>query len=264
MCHSTVCENDHKFCEQTCRAHQACLGTFIISPNHTLTARTFQWHTVPDQDCLATTCQITRTTASLGVCCCRTDYCNIVSGLFGDLAHAPPIIPPTPHGRHPTKQLVCEFNNCTSSSVSSCYHGYEICALLQPVPEVSFHANIACAVYARSHDSLYELQSKGCIIMNNTNTLNHSIGQSECFLDTMSTTEQIECYCNHSYCNYRNDLNIMDPQHLSPEAGPGVSCDSLGCNHSCIIEDNMPRCLCPTRYALDPGLQTCTGKFLYS
>ena len=265
VCHSTICTDPdvHGFCEQTCHENQACLGTFYITSNHTAMAGTFQCHNVSDQDCLASTCQIEQMTGPFGVCCCRTDYCNIVPGLFSDLSPAPPIILPTLVPLPPllVKQLVCEFNNCTSSLVTNCFHGYEICAE-HPMAEVSPHGpKYFCAVHAvKLHNGLYKLQLKGCVFTNNTSILNCGMGQSQCVLDTTSTNNQIECYCDHLYCNDHNGLNITEPGRFIG-TDPDVLCDSLGCSHSCIIADNTPRCLCPAGYALDTDLQTCTGKF---
>ena len=263
VCYSTNCTDpdDHGFCEQTCHAYQACLWVFLINPNHTATAGVFQCHTVSDQECLATTCQIEQTAASLDVCCCRTDYCNLVPGLFGSLTPAPPVILPTPPVPPLSmNQLVCEFNNCTlSASNTNCYHSYEICEE-HLAAEGTPPDNHYCAVHAvRAHNGLYELQSKGCVITADESIVKRGRGQSQCVLNTTNASNNTACYCDSPYCNNVNGLSITDPGRFIG-ADPDVLCDGLGCSHSCVIADNVPRCLCPVGYALDhKDLQTCIG-----
>ena len=270
QCYSTICENpdEHGFCTQTCtRPDQACHGTFFITPNHTVTPGTFQCFTVKDDECQARSCQIDDMSSSFAYCCCRRDHCNIIPGLFGDNTPAPPIINPTPPVTPPPlvpgNQLVCEFNNCTSSSNTDCYHGYQICAEHPSAGTVSSSPlDHFCEVHAlRTSTGHYELQSKGCLIT--TDPVIHQLGEGRgiCTLDTLSAANQISCYCNQLYCNSGTNLLFTNASQFIGPTGD-ILCDG-GCSHSCVISGGSPRCLCPVGYALNTDLMTCVGKYNY-
>ena len=266
QCYSTLCHDpdEHGFCIQTCsRPDQACYGSFFITPNHTVIPGTFQCHTVKEDECQATSCQIGDMTSSFAYCCCRRDLCSIIPGLFGDNTPAPPIINPTPPVQPllaPGNQLVCEFNNCTSSTNTDCYHGYEICTdhhsngMVSNGPSDHF-----CAVHARRTSSgHYELQSMGCVITTNLMIHQLGMGRSNCTLDTLSGTNQISCYCNQLYCSSGTNLHFTDASRFLGPTGD-ILCDG-GCSHSCVVSGGSPRCLCRVGYALDADLMTCIGE----
>ena len=269
QCYSTICQDpdEHGFCTQTCsRPDEACYGSFFITPNHTVTPGTFRCHIVTKDECQATSCQITSESPSFGSCCCRgQDLCNIIPGLFGDNTPAPPIINPVPPVTPPPvpgDELVCEFNNCTSTSSNiDCYHGYEVCANHPSAGTISSDpSDHFCAVHARRTPSgYYELQSKGCVIT--TDPAIHQVGegQSACTLNTQSSDNEISCYCDHLFCNNGTNLQFTDASRYIGPSGD-ILCDA-GCSHSCVVSGGVPRCLCPVGYALDMDLMTCVGEF---
>ena len=263
-CYSTICEDpdEHGFCIQTCRRpNDACFGSFIISPNYTVTPGTFLCHNVIEGECEATSCQISSTSQFFGSCCCQKDLCNIVPGLWGDNTPAPPIIIPAPSVTPPPvvgDQLVCEFNNCTSSL--PCYHGYQVCSSADTIS--SNRSDHFCSVRARRTPSgHFELESKGCIITTDATVHQEGEGQTGCILDTQSSNDDIACYCNHPFCNNGSNLRFTDPSRYVGPHGD-ILCDA-NCSHSCVISNGVPRCLCPAGYALDTDLRTCVGESCY-
>lgn len=266
-CYTTDCSepDEHGFCIQTCsHPSEVCYGSFLITPNHTVNPGTFRCHIVLDEDCLATSCQISSTMASFGSCCCRRDLCNTIPGLFGDNMPAPPIvdlIPPVTPPPVAGNELVCEFNNCTSSyNTDNCYHGYELCTDHHSTN--SSPSNHFCVVHARrTSRGLYELQFKGCVIT--ADPVIHQLGakQSGCTLDTERSNQSdvISCYCDQLYCNSGANLNFTDASSYVGPTGD-ILCDNQ-CSHSCVVSGGVPRCLCPVGYALDMDLMTCVGEF---
>ena len=271
-CYSTICcdPDEHGFCIQTCtQPDDACVGHFYITPNHTVTPGRFQCHRVSEGECQATSCQISGSSPNFGTCCCRgQDLCNIIPGLFGDNTPAPPIINPIPQVTLPTgagDQLMCEFNNCTSTSLSTnCFHGYQVCADHPSANTISSDSSDHfCAVHARRTSSgLYELESKGCVIMTDPSIHQLGSGRSTCTLDTRSSENGIACYCDSMFCNSGTNLEFTDPNRYVGPSGD-ILCDR-GCSHSCIVSNGVPWCLCPIGYALDTDLMTCVGKFSVS
>ena len=268
-CHSTICvdPDEHGFCQETCRGpNDVCTATFFLSPNHTVLPGVFRCFPVRPSECLSTSCQLGMTTPTFGHCCCRRDLCNIIPGLFGDLTPAPPSILPTPPitlpPTVPGNQLVCEFNNCSSSSNTNCFHGYQICANHPEAALLSQPENHFCALHAsRSPSGLYQLQSKGCLITANATIRSLGAGQQNCFLQTNSSLPTISCYCDQVLCNNGSNLKFADPSRFIG-TDPDAPCSSLGCSHSCVIANGVPRCLCPVGFALDTNNLTCAGEFV--
>ena len=266
-CYSTICTDpdEHGFCMQTCsHPNEACYGSFFITPNHTVTAGTFRCHLVPQKECQATSCQISNASPSFGSCCCRRDLCNIIPGLFGDITPAPPIIdlfPPVTPPPVAGNELVCEFNNCTSSYNTDCYHGYEVCTDHHSADTISSSpSDHFCAVHARkAYSDLYELQSKGCVITTDPVIHQLGVGQSGCTLNTISNESEISCYCDQFNCNSGTNFNFTDASRYVGPTGD-IPCDNQ-CSHSCALSGGVPRCLCPVGYALDMDLMTCVGEF---
>ena len=266
-CYSTICADpdEHGFCTHTCsHPDEACYGSFFITPNHTVIPGTFLCHIVQEEECQATSCQISSTSLSFGSCCCRRDLCNIIPGLLGENTPAPPIIDSIPPVTPPLvsgNELVCEFNNCTSSySNTDCYHGYQVCADHPSADTISSSpTDHFCAVHARRASSgLYELKSKGCIITTDPVIYQLGAGQSRCILDTLNNENEISCYCDRLYCNSGTNLNFTDSIRYVGPTGD-ILCNG-GCTHSCIVSGGVPRCLCPVGYALDVDLMTCVGE----
>ena len=223
----------------------------------------FQCLRVSSEECLATSCQLEIPTPSFGFCCCRSDHCNIIPGLFGDTTPAPPIILPTPSITPPTPpgdQLVCEFNNCTASfDASDCYHGYQICPEV-PVSGGLDSNNHFCSVRAvRAQNGLFELHSKGCLSTSDPTILQLGRDQANCVLDTSSSSADISCYCDGLLCNNGSNVVYTNPARFIG-TDPDARCDQLECSHSCVISGGSPRCLCPVGMALDVDLLTCTGE----
>ena len=271
VCHSTICSDpdEHGFCQQTCRSpNEACRGNFFLTPNHTVQPGTFRCHSVRPDECLSTSCQLDVVSPSFGSCCCRTDLCNIIPGLFGDLTPAPPSILPLPPITLPpfvpNNQLVCEFNNCTSSSNTNCYHGYQICAEHPDAGVISQPENHFCAVHAsRTPHGLYELHSKGCVLTTDATIRALGSGQRNCVLNTTAPSPQVSCYCDQLMCNNVSNLHFTDPTRFIG-TDPDILCDGLGCSHSCVVTEGVPRCLCPDGYALDTDRLTCAGESIVS
>ena len=184
--------------------------------------------------------------------------CTCIPGLFGDITPAPPIVLPTPSVAPPPtvpgNQLVCEYNNCTTST-TNCYHGYQNCSEHGADP-----ADYFCAVHAtRNPSGLYELQSKGCEVTANLTIHSLGAGQTNCLLDTASSSNQISCYCDTVFCNNASNLVFTDASRFIG-VDPDVRCESAGCSHSCVISNGAPRCLCRQGYALDADSTTCVGE----
>lgn len=268
VCYSTICQepDEHGFCTQTCRRpDEACYGSFFITPNHTVSPGTFRCHIVREDECQATSCQISAESPSFGSCCCRgQDLCNSLPGLFGDNTPAPPIINPVPPVTPPSvpgDQLICEFNNCTStSSNTDCYHGYEVCVDHPSAGTVSSDpSDHFCAVHARrTLSGHYEFQSKGCVITTDEAIHQRGTGQSTCLLDTLSSLSETSCYCDRPFCNNGTKLQFTDDtRYIGPHGD--ISCNT-SCSHSCVVSGGVPRCLCPLGYALDTDLVTCVGE----
>ena len=268
ICHSTVCRHpdEHGFCQETCRGpDEACTGFFFVTPNHTVLPGTFRCHKVAPDHCLSTSCQFNTSTSYFGQCCCRRDLCNIIPGLFGALTPAPPSILPTPPITLPPSvpgdQLICEFDNCSTTSNTNCYHGYQVCSH-HPEAELTQPENHFCALHAaRTPSGLYQLQSKGCLVTANATI--HELGtrRQSCVLDTESSSPVISCYCNQLLCNNATNVMFTDPSRFIG-TDPDAPCRRVGCSHSCVIDGGEPHCLCPAGFALDTDRLTCNGELV--
>lgn len=246
LCFSTDCQqyNNAEICNQYCHSTQNACHTIAHFDDGLFNTLELGC-TVSYANC-SNECILQKTDyGNVHYCCCHDDFCNhrpgetdAVNPTLSIATELPTI--PVPNSSY----LICEKYNCTNTLDSSlCYHGYEICN--------SDGANHFClSTYYINGDNKLDLFQKGCL---DSKLLGYNCSTNDnCHVDNPlngSASTVYACCCHTSLCNQNESFT-----HQTELDNYGFyECIDMNCHHSCVIEDNNPKCLCDDGYALYNG-----------